>query len=242
MCRTISRVFLAALAVAVTAGSSFAQTTTSSTQVKKFEVLAVDGSNVVVKLPEGTREITVPDDFRFDVDGQKLSASQLKAGMHGTATITTRTTVTPVTVTEIKNGTVMQQNGGSILVRTDQGFKMFTQGDIDKRGIKIVRDGQPAQISDFHTNDRLTATIITSKPPKVMTERQVNASLAKPAAPAAAAASQPSAAPASAPASAAPVAHAKLPKTGSAWPAYGLASLLALSLGLGLTVRRRAVN
>ena len=52
---------------------------------------------LVVRLPEGTRELTVPDDFRFIVDGQPLSVRELKAGMKGTATITTRTTVTPVT-------------------------------------------------------------------------------------------------------------------------------------------------
>ena len=37
-----------------------------------------------------------------------MSVRELKPGMKGTATITTRTTVTPVTVTEVKNGTVVQ--------------------------------------------------------------------------------------------------------------------------------------
>ena len=37
-----------------------------------------------------------------------MSVRELKAGMKGTATITTRTTVTPVTVTEVKNGTVVR--------------------------------------------------------------------------------------------------------------------------------------
>ena len=45
-----------------------------------------------------------------------------------------------------------------------------------------------AEISDFRENDRMTATIITSKPPRVMTEKEVNASLAAPAASAPAAA------------------------------------------------------
>jgi hypothetical protein len=69
--------------------------------------------------------------------------------------------------------------GTSIIVATDGGYKMFSQSDIDKRGIKIMREGQPAQISDFRENDRLTATIITSKPPRVMTEKEVNATLAR---------------------------------------------------------------
>ena len=75
--------------------------------------IAVDGNNLVVRLPEGTRELTVPDDFRFTVNGQQLSVHELKVGMRGTATVTTRTTVTPVTVTEIKNGTVFERSGGS---------------------------------------------------------------------------------------------------------------------------------
>ena len=157
-----------------------AQTTMASSQTKTFEVLAVDGNQLVVKLPEGTRELTVADDFRFTVNGQQLSVHELKAGMKGTATITTRTTVTPVTVTEVKNGTVMQATGSSIIVRTAEGFKSFSQGDIDKRGVKIMREGKPATVSDFHSGDVLTATIITSKPPRVMTERQVNATLKTP--------------------------------------------------------------
>ena len=44
--------------------------------------------------------------------------------------------------------------------------------------MKIVRDGKPAQVSDFHQGDELSATIITSLPPKVMTEQEVNATLA----------------------------------------------------------------
>jgi thiamine pyrophosphokinase len=109
MRRAMSRVVLAAAVLCATAAVSLAeQTTTSSTQAKTFEVLAVDGNQLIVKLPEGTRELTVADDFRFTVNGQQMSVHELKAGMKGNAAITTRTTVTPVSVTEVKNGTVMQ--------------------------------------------------------------------------------------------------------------------------------------
>ena len=109
--------------------------------------------------------------------------------MKGTATITTRTTVTPVTVTEVKDGTVVQSGGSSIIVRTAEGFRSFTQGEIDKRGVKIMRAGKPAQVSDFREGDRLSATIITSMPPKVLTEKEVQATLAT--APAAAGGARP---------------------------------------------------
>ena len=56
---------------------------------------------------------------------------------------------------------------------------MFSQGDIDKRGVKIMPRRQARGYLGLRANDRLTATIITSKPPRVMTEKEVNATLAK---------------------------------------------------------------
>jgi LPXTG-motif cell wall-anchored protein len=173
--------------------------------------------------------------------------------MAGTANITTRTTVVPVTVTEVKDGIVTKAFGTSIIVATDGGYKMFSQSDVDKRGVKIMRSGKPADISDFRENDRITATIITSKPPRVMTEKEVTATLASSgAAPAPASAPRPAAAPKPAPSTpstaAAPstpaaatsgAAPRKLPKTASPVPLLGLTGLASLLVGLGLTVRRR---
>lgn len=253
MTRFMSRVALAAV-LCMTSVVSLAQQTSSSTATKSFEVIAVDGNQLIVALPEGTKELTVPDDFRFTVNGQPLSVRELKPGMKGTATITTRTTVTPVTVTEVKNGTVLQRSGASIIVRTDEGIRMFSQGDVDKRGVKMVREGQPAQLSDFREGDRLTATIITSKPPRVMTEREVQATVptaaaATAVAPPAEAATAPSApaAPSSAAtpasASAARTVTAKtLPKTASSWPFLALVSVLSLVMGLALTTTGRLVR
>jgi hypothetical protein len=256
----MSRVVFAAAVLCATAAVSLAeQTTSSSTQTKTFEVLAVDGNQLIVKLPEGTRELTVPNDFRFNVNGQQMSVQELKAGMKGSATITTQTTVTPVTVTEVKNGTVVQSTGSSIIVRTAEGFKSFTQGDIDKRGVKIMREGKPATVSDFRQGDVLSATIITSKPPQVMTERQVNATLATASAGAGAragagAGGAPPAAASRAPSSSASQGQAPqatgssaaaaprtLPKTASSWPLLALASILLLVVGLALAIRRQFV-
>jgi LPXTG-motif cell wall-anchored protein len=236
MSRTTIRVVLAAMAVCFTAVTSTAQTT-SSTQSKAFEVIAVSGNDLVVKLPEGTREIRVPDDFKVTVDGKQVAARELKPGMKGTAIITTRTTVTPVVVTEVRNGEVIQASGATLLVKTDQGFKQFTEGDVEKRGIKLVKDGVPAKFTDYRAGDRLSATIVTTHPPKVMTEREVNATVARSASGGAGAAG----APASGSSSAAAPART-LPKTGSAWPLLALASVLSLAMGLTLTARRRSVR
>ena len=148
----------------------------------------------------------------------------------------------PVTVTEVKNGVVMQNMGSSILVKTDGGMKMFSQGDMDKRGVKIMKDGKLVDISELRANDQLTATIVTSKPPRIMTEKQVQASLAKSGGAPAGAAPAPAKSTAAAPASSAATSGAepkKLPKTASNVPLLGLVGLVSLITGLGLTVTRR---
>jgi len=241
MTRAAIRLVLCTALVCLTAAVSSAQTSGTTSETKKFQVISVDGNTLVVKLPEGTREITVPPDFKFTVDGKSLTVSELKPGMAGTATITTKTTVVPVTVTEVKNGVVMQNMGSSILVKTDGGMKMFSQGDMDKRGVKIMKDGKAVDISELRANDQLTATIVTSKPPRIMTEKQVEASLAKSGGAPAGAAAAPAKSTAAAPASAATsgAEPRKLPKTASQLPLLGLVGLASLIAGLGLTVRRR---
>jgi hypothetical protein len=222
---------------------TWAQQTSTSTEVRKFEVVSVDGNKVVVRSVKGTQEITVPEDFRFDVDGRQVTVHELKPGMKGTATITTTTTVKPVTVTEIKNGVVMQASGSSIIVRGDNAIKMFTQGDIDKRNIKIMKEGKPVKISDLATGDHLTATIITEGPPQVLTQRQVSAMLSG--APASTVArAEPANRPEPTEAAGAPAAPAaRLPKTASPLPAIGaigVGSLLA-AVVLAVVRRRRAL-
>jgi hypothetical protein len=173
-------------ALLVSAGLAAAQQTSTTTELKNFTVVAVDGNQVVLAGTGGAREITVPDDFRFTVDGKQMSVHDLKAGMTGTATITTKTTVTPVYVTQVKQAEVYQASGSSIILRGPDGFQSFTEGQIDKRGVKIIIDGKPVKFTDLRKGDRLTATIVTAGTPQIITERQVEAILAKaPVAPAA---------------------------------------------------------
>src|SRR5687767_4606699 len=233
MSRSIGRVILAAALVYATGVAAQGQETTSATATKTFEVIAVNGNQLVVNLPEGTREMSVPDDFRFIINGQPMSVHQLKAGMKGTATITTRTTTTPVTITEVRNGTVVKRTGESLLVRTENNeVKSFVQADLEKRNLSIMRDGRPARVTDFREGDKLSVTFITTKPPQILTEREVQATLAEAAPPP----PSPVAAP---PQPQATVAARELPRTASSWPLRGLASALLLGLGLSLSARRR---
>jgi len=240
----------------------FAQTQTKSTETRQFEVVSVQGDKLVAKTADGTKEYTIPSDFRFTVDGKQVPLSELKPGQKGTATITTITTVHPVTVTEVKNGEVMQASGSSVIVKTPTGIKMFSPGDLEKRNITIMKDGKAVDLSGLHAGDRLSATIITEKPPHVMTQREVQATLGS--VPAASATSgsaastgaksgsgtggaKASAAPAAGAgaagagtgATAKPAASKTLPKTASQFPLVGLVAMLLLATGTMLTVARR---
>jgi len=147
--------------------------------VRQFEVISVDGNNLVVRDQKGTQEYSVPDDFRFTIDSRKVSVKELKPGMKGTATVTTKTTITPVTVTEIKQGTVVSATEFSVYVRGPEGVKRFTQSQLDERGVQILKEGRIIRIRDLRQNDQITATIISKAPPVVVTEKEVQATLAQ---------------------------------------------------------------
>ena len=169
-------------------GAALAQQSTSST-TSNFEILSVEGNQLIVRSAAGTNEYTVPADFRFMVNGKSVPVSELKAGMKGTATVTTTTTVKPVYVTEIKHGKVVSRVARTVVVEGDDGkARSFTQTEIDARGVRIFRDGKPLKIMNMNPGDELSATIVTSAPPLILTQKQVDATLAAAAQPAPAAA------------------------------------------------------
>jgi hypothetical protein len=220
-------------------------TTSTTTETMKFEVVSLIGNDLVVRTPEGTRELAVNDDFRFMIDGRPMSVHELKPGMKGTATITTTTKTTPVTTTEIKNGTVQRVTKSSIIVQTPEGKSEFMKSDLDKRGVSIVRDGQPARASDLRAGDRLAVTLVTTMPPMRVTRQEVEATLAAAEAPPVAAPQRPvapSPVPETTTASTVAPSEPQLPGTSGPLPLIGFAGLASLAIGATLAIRRRRLG
>ena len=89
MSRLVCRFTTASGALLMMAVLASAQQQTTTTETKSFEVISVQGNDLVVKLPEGTRELDVPEDFRFVVDTNlypdgpyALDATAVDAGLH----------------------------------------------------------------------------------------------------------------------------------------------------------------
>jgi len=220
------------------AGEPRAQTQTTQVAVRNFEIIAVDGNHLILRDERGTSDYFVPADFEFTVDGKKMTVADLKAGMKGQATVTTTTTITPVTVTELRNGVVLGTGFNSVMVldRTDGVRKKFTQDQLNARGLQIYKDGKVVPVAQLNKGDEITATVVSQKAPEVVTEREVEATLAQaaPAAPAKtdapAAKSEPPAAKTETPAVAAPPATPPAPVATTPAPA---ASAASTGLGTG---------
>jgi RNase P/RNase MRP subunit p29 len=70
-----------------TAVTKMTPVTVRTTTITNGTVLNVSGRNVSVRLENGERRsYTVPESFRFNVDGKSVSVYQLQKGMHVTAT------------------------------------------------------------------------------------------------------------------------------------------------------------
>ena len=80
-------------------------TMSTSSRVVHVVIVSVNGNKVVAEDGAGkATEYTIPDGFKFQLDGKDLAARDMKDGQHVTGTVTTTITTTAVYLTEIKSG------------------------------------------------------------------------------------------------------------------------------------------
>src|SRR4029453_3999536 len=82
--------------------------------------------------------------------------------------------------TQVRNAEVVQASANSIIVRGAKGFQMYSEGEGEKGARKIYKKSRPVTFPALRAGDKLTATIVTEGPPKVVTQREVQARLASP--------------------------------------------------------------
>ncbi len=211
--------------VAMGAGVAVAQTTY---EVKQGTVLHVYDNNLVVKMADGTvRDIDVPADFLFEVDGKKIPVTALKPGTVLTSTVATTATPEVVKTTEVREAEVIQRKGQTIIFRNKDGKLNMVTGIPE--GFEVYRGGKKVPIEALAGGDKVTAYIV-HKEERIVTEQEIKVAGFEPLKPAPAPRRVKPAAPAPAPV---------LPKTGSNLPLAGLAGLAALALGLGIAIIRR---
>lgn len=219
-----------ALVAVVAMGATVAMAQTTTYEIRQGTVLHVYGDNLVVKMADGTvRDIEIPSDFLFEVDGQKVPVSQLKPGTKLTSTIAVTETPHVVKTTEVREGTVVQRIGQTLIYRDKLGQIHKVTGLPE--GFELYRNGKAVPLEALAGGDRVTAHIV-HKEKSIITEQEVNVAGSAPKAP-------PKPRPVAAPKPAAPAPAPVLPKTGSSLPLVGLLGLIALAAGLGIGVIRR---
>jgi hypothetical protein len=223
---------------------------TRQVKVRRGEVVYVSGNNVIIKGDDGTmRDFpNVPESARVTVDGQQLSVHELRRGM--TIERTTITTTMPRVITTIKSVTgtvwsVIPPTSVTLTLEdgTNQEFKI-------PDGTKFTIDGQQRDAFSLKPGMKVSATSVTEVPETLVTKKVVrtgempptpdislllimvptSGELTDPTAEETASAETAAATPEPTP--------AKLPKTGSSLPLFGLLGGLFCSLALGLKARR----
>lgn len=167
------------LAFAVQTGAQV-QTTTTTTAgetrynvtVNRGEVYAVDGSDLIVKMEDGTfRHFPdVPESARATVDGKQLGIHDLKPGMKLQRTIITTETPMIVTTIETVTGKVWHVNPPRSVIltlenNTNQEFKI-------PKDQKFNVDGQMVDAFALRKGMKVTATKIVEVPTVVLAQEQ----------------------------------------------------------------------
>ena len=234
------------LALACMVPAAFAWAQETKTEVRRGEVVYVSGNDLVVKTEAGQiKHFVVPEGATAVVDGKTLTIRDLKPGMKLTQTITT--TETPKTVTTVRtvSGTVWNASGNNVILTLPSGEnKQYKVPD----GTKFNVEGNPnATVFDLRKGMKVSATVVTTTPEVVVTQRRAVTGEAPPPTPVTQIgvllveeAPAPRQVAAAAPAPQPEPASARLPKTASDLPLIGLLGVWLVAIAFGLRAIRFA--
>jgi len=129
---------------------------------RNAEIVAVSGNQVVVRSTDGYRMLTVAPDYRFTINGQPMSTTQIKPGMTVNSTIQTTTSPVMLTSNEMRDAQVVSASGGTVVIKDESGQqKTLNSGDFRNMDVVIMKDGRPVMATDLKTGDRVTAVMLT---------------------------------------------------------------------------------
>jgi hypothetical protein len=150
-----------------TSTTSRTSTTTSmnSYDVKNGTIVAVQGNQIVVKSSDGYRQLTVAPDYKWTINGQQMTITQLKPGMTFSSTVQTTTAPVTLTTTEMNNAEVVSASGNTVVIKDQNGMQR-TFGDSDFRNMDLVlmKDGKPVMANTLKTGDHVTAVMLSEGP------------------------------------------------------------------------------
>ncbi len=230
------------------------QTQTSTTtgqvtkvvQVESGEVVAVEGNNLFVKMPDGSlRDFpNIPASAKVTVDGQQLGVHQLKPGMKLQRTTVTTTTPYVVTTIQTVTGKVWHVTPPLKVILTLENNE--NQAFMIPDGQKFTVDGKEVDAWGLKKGMMVTATKIVETPVTAVTEHtQVTGTI-----PAGGTVLIAKGAPTAAPSGAGTTTSAsttgsttgseQLPKTATGLPLVGILGLLLISTSLGMAWLRRS--
>ena len=171
----MSRKFMV-LAVLAVVALTFAVTAQAQALVKQEitngTVVNVGDNFLVVKLADGTVQgFDVPAGFMFDQAGAQVPLSALKPGQVITASITTAAPLTEQ-VEEVTDATVVKTVHRNLFVKLADGtYHRF----VVPTGYRFDVDGKKLSVFQLQPGMKLSATIVSEKEIRTMTEAEVQA-------------------------------------------------------------------
>lgn len=212
---------------------------TVNTEVKSGEVVYVSGNELVVRVEDGqVKHFSVPEDFKFQVDGKDLTVHELTPGMRLTRTVTT--TSVPKTVTTVRTitGKVWHVNAPSTVILTlaDNTNKQYKV----PKGQMFEVNGEQRDVFALKKGMKISATVITESPEVVQTATRNVTGEAPPPPPetpkevGALLIEEPT--PAEVPQQTASAQPAQLPQTASLLPLLGLLGILSIGSAFAMRI------